>query len=351
MLLSTGEQKCEKEALKNDCSLVVLNYCMDSSHPSLAHQISIVIRLASKFDHVIVITTSYSGEELPDNVHVKKISWRSRSHLRNAFNLFLEFLKVYWKWRPNYTFSHMAPLSSIVVAPLTRLFKIPHALWYAHAQKTKLLILAVSLVDVVLSSTRGSFPLETRKLTLIGQGVDSSIFARQSHAKVSKFNFLYAGRMDASKNIESIVNVLAKLKSKYPEICLTLIGNGSSLIAKSFKKEWISTKDSVKHNLLPREFEKHGTFIHAFIGSLDKVLVEAVMMKVPVISTNPEFISGFHSYSASMTDTCLESQINHYLHLDDRALNLIVERNYQIAINYHEMGKWIERLSRTIVMS
>jgi glycosyltransferase involved in cell wall biosynthesis len=321
---------------------------MDSGHPSLGHQFSVVTKLAKNFAFVEVLTTSYSGEVLPSNVMVTTVPWKSRHPFFNAFQLWFAFLKVCLKRTPNFVFSHMAPLNSIAVAPLTNLCRIPHTLWYAHAHNPKMLRLAVLLVNVVVSSTKGSFPFKTPKLLLIGQGVDAEIFARPKNSNESKFDFFYAGRMDSSKNIELIVRSLTQFKSNFPEIKLTLIGNGSSCFVSDLNRSWIEAKESIKRDQLPAEFVKHGTFIHAFIGSLDKVLIEAAMMKRPIISINPEYLREFESFSTSGLETDLDSQLRNYFNLDSERISQVVVKNYSISTSKHELTGWVTRLTKTI---
>jgi glycosyltransferase involved in cell wall biosynthesis len=324
---------------------------MDSAHPSLGHQFSVVTKLATNFSSVEVLTTSYSGESLPSNVRVTVIPWKPGSPIRNATILWLTFLKVCIVRKPNFVFSHMAPLSSIVVGSLTRLFRISHTLWYAHAHNPRALRLAVSLVDLVVSSTKGSFPFKTSKLLLIGQGVDARLFARFDTPKLQRYDFIYAGRMDLSKNVELIVSELTDFKTRFPEIKLTLIGNGSSLYVNDSNSNWVVAKESVKRDRLPVEFSKHGTFIHAFIGSLDKVLVEAAMTRLPIISINPEFLREFVTFSPSEIETSFKDQLDNYLVEDAANINQVVVKNFEIATNLHELSGWVSRLTDVIKLS
>jgi glycosyltransferase involved in cell wall biosynthesis len=324
---------------------------MDSAHPSLGHQFSVVSQLATNFSSVEVLTTSYSGEALPSNVRVTIIPWKPGSPIKNASILWLTFLKVCIARKPNFVFSHMAPLSSIVVGSLTRLFRIPHTLWYAHAHNPRALRLAVSLVDLVFSSTKGSFPFKTSKLLLIGQGVDSSLFAKFDQSMVPRFSFIYAGRMDSSKNVKLIVSTLTDFKNYFPEIKLTLIWNGSLRFVNEANSNWVVAKESVNRVHLPDEFRKHGTFIHAFIGSLDKVLVEAAMSRLPIISINPEFLREFVTFSPSAGETALQNQLSNYFVMDSSSINQVILKNFEIATNHHELSGWVSRLTNAIKLS
>lgn len=335
--------------LKN-LRIVVLNYCMDSSHPSLGHQISVVNKLAENFAFVEVLTTTYSGEQTPSNVNIKVVPWESKRPIYNGFNLFRTFLKICLNSKPDFVFSHMAPLNSLVIAPITRALKIPHSLWYAHAHKPTLLRLAVASVNTVISSTKGSFPFETSKLILIGQGVDATLFTKQDDRAKSTYDFIYAGRMNSSKNVKQIVTTLEELKSSFPEITLTLVGNGSASFLTESNSDWLIAKESVARENLPFEMSQHGVFIHAFIGSLDKVLVEAAMLKMPIISTNPEFLREFVTFAPSNSQDDLESQIRNFYSQDAKQITQLVQFNYDNSITNHELSGWINRLTKAITL-
>ena len=328
--------------------LLVLNYTMDSSHPSLGHQFSVVTHLANYFQNISVLTTQYSGEPCPPNIEITVVPWKQRSPVQNAIQLFLVGSRTFFAFRPNYVFSHMAPLQSIVIGPLTRLFRVRHSLWYAHAHNPRLLRTAVTLVDTVISSTKGSFPFDSKKLHLIGQGVDSRLFTKPKEVSNSKFDFIYAGRMDTSKNVELIIHTLEKLKSDFPEIKLTLVGNSSNSYITKSNRTWVTSLNSLKREDLPNEFGKHGAFVHAFLGSLDKVLVEAVMMQMPVLSINPEFKREFLVYGSDGTDQSLSAQVRNYLLQDSESVEKLVAANLEHALGQHELAGWITRLINSI---
>jgi hypothetical protein len=113
----------------------------------------------------------------------------------------------------------------------------------------------------------------------------------------------------------------------------------------------VHAKESVKRNNLPEEFSKQGTFIHAFIGSLDKVLVEAAMMRLPIISINPEFLREFETFSPSDFETSLDYQLNNYFVQNSEDIDRVVFKNLEIAQVYHELSGWVSRLTNAIKLS
>ena len=71
----------------------------------------------------------------------------------------------------------MVPLFALLAAPLVKPLRIPMLLWYTHWNPSRSLRLALPLVDVVISVSRGSFPIETPKLQATGHAIDVAQFA------------------------------------------------------------------------------------------------------------------------------------------------------------------------------
>ncbi len=129
---------------------------MDESHAALSHQREVVCRLSEHFEKVSVITGSSSNSPTPANVVLHEINWREGRPVRNASKLLYRFFKVTVTDRPTAVFSHMVPIHSAVTAPISRLLRIRHVLWYAHAATPISLRVATLFVNEILSSTAGS---------------------------------------------------------------------------------------------------------------------------------------------------------------------------------------------------
>ena len=70
----------------------------------------------------------------------------------------------------------MVPLFALLAAPLVKPLRIPMLLWYTHWNPSRSLRLALPLVDVVISVSRGSFPIATPKLQATGHAIDVAQF-------------------------------------------------------------------------------------------------------------------------------------------------------------------------------
>lgn len=73
-------------------------------------------------------------------------------------------------------FSHMAPLLSILAAPLLHLFGLHLVTWYTHRQRHRQIEWAARSSWRVVSAVESSFPISTPKLRALGHGIPTDFY-------------------------------------------------------------------------------------------------------------------------------------------------------------------------------
>ncbi len=326
--------------------LLVINYTMDANHSALSHQQEVVAKLSEHFEHVTVITGEAPSASVPMNVEVQLIKWCAGNPIRNAISLFSKFIHIVVINRPSVVFSHMVPIHAAITSPISRLLHIRHVLWYAHAATPLSLRIADFFVNQILTSTPGSCNLVSNKVTPIGQGVDSNRFKFMKRSFENLVNVLYVGRTDVSKNIPGIIKAVESSKLDFPNLQLSIVGGGPAL-STNFDFPWIHAHGRMARSELPLAYKNADIFIHAFQGSLDKVLIEAVLCGLPVITDNDEFKKFFKVFG--VRSTSISDQLTDLLRLDKSVISGIVESNYQTALLNHELEGWIQRIVNCLV--
>jgi len=89
---------------------------------------------------------------------------------------------------------------------------------------------------------------------------------------------------------------------------------------------------------------KNGCFFHGYLGSLDKTLIESTMLRVPVVTLNPEYTSIFGTWSKLP----ISDLIDEYLALRNLTrgeINLELDRRLDLARRNHSLRNWIEKLA------
>jgi glycosyltransferase involved in cell wall biosynthesis len=153
--------------------------------------------------------------------------------------------------------------------------------WYMHKSVTARLKLAEQIADVIVTASPESFRLPSKKLHVVGHGIDTDIF--RPDPKVERgTHVLSVGRLSKSKRHDKAVDIAADLGVE-----LRIAGEGPERenlehYAKS-KSAQVIFLGGLTHAQLRDEYLRAALFIHTSeTGSLDKVLLEAMACGTPI---------------------------------------------------------------------
>lgn len=342
--------------------LLILNYSMDENSPALAHQIEVSRKLSEHFDRVTVLTGSKGAGILPPNIEVVSSEWLPGHHCRNIHRFLRVAFRIIQRNKPDIIFSHMTHIQSAFLLPFSRYKKIPHFLWYAHASSSLALKWDYLLVDKILTSTKGSFPFSGKKIICIGQAVNHKMFF-QTTRKNPPQKFLHYGRFDVSKRIDLIIESTESIRETNPEISLTICGNSSNarstihanrIIARNQKNVeagWLTFQQAIPRKNIPGWLKNFDVLVHAFKGSLDKVLVESLMAGLSVVSINAEFVSEFGLWGTYVDgeEITLKSELRAMMNYDENKRTEFNLLRQELALNSHTEIKWIENVHNVLI--
>jgi len=342
--------------------LLVLNYVMDEEDQLLSHQAEIVNLIAQEFDHVSVLTGRIGKVTIPSNVTLKSYNWVRGKKISNIFNLFKSFMLIKRNNDISVIFSHMTLMQSLIILPLTKYLRIKHYLWYAHKSKNMYLQLSNRLFDGLITSTRDSCPVKNGKIYPIGQTINSDKFTPKNLIDYPIIKLVHIGRFDPIKNVSEIIRIVEKSRIHFPNLTLDIIGSASSISSTKYEQEvksqfvhsvtqgWLKFFPGVSREEIPYILEKSHAFIHSCNAALDKVILEANLSNVPVITSNEEFIKSFGSWTenTNLMDINLLDELNAALKTPKLELEKIVNQRYQETLANHELKGWTTRLLKVI---
>jgi glycosyltransferase involved in cell wall biosynthesis len=326
-----------------------------------SHQRDTVVGLAPHFSDVTVITRESADLEVPRNVKIIVVPWSSSKRLNSSLKFLLIALSLVVNNRKSVIFYHMTDFHCALLSPITSLFGCKNILWYAHASNSMALKFSSFFVQKIISSTRGSCNLSfnRHKVVYINQGVEPKDFPFTFRKQRLLSKFIYFGRLDESKNMHKLFDLITLLNTKRVSITLDFFGapSTSSNLAylEQLKLDHIKLLELKKINInspIPRKqiksiAQKYGTFINLFDGSLDKTLIEATLLGLPVITWNREYYAQFGSWSKTRPTTSLafiEVEIQALFAINSQDYRREILRRYQLALNNHSFDSWINRL-------
>jgi glycosyltransferase involved in cell wall biosynthesis len=334
---------------------------MNPNSMVFSHQSEIALELAELFDSVTVFTSESNASLRPKNVRVVEVPWRRGSYFGNAVRIIKSILPFLIKNRHSVVFTHMTDIHAALISPFTWLLKMHHVLWYAHAHNSPYLIWASFFVNRIASSTPGSCNLmiNKNKLRFINQGVSAKHFPFSLREKYSITKMLNYGRLDPSKNVNRLIELTELLNGNDNSFKLDIYGatmSSSSLSYLQFcktsaeeliRRRIVNFLDPIERRNLPKQTSHYGLFLNLFIGSLDKTLVEATLMGLPVVTWNQEYCREFGTWSkghASESISFIIDEINALQHISDDEYVREVYRRHELAKQNHSLDSWIIRL-------
>jgi len=336
-------------------NLLVFNFVMDRKDPLLSHQYDAVVALAEKFDKVIVVTGKIGVTGVNPKIQIISTGWKPGDNLGNLIRFLSLSLPIVIRGDFKSVFYHMTDLQCAILAPFVRIRGRRQYLWYAHTFKSRYLRFASWWVTNIVTSTVGSCPVVGPKIKPIGQAIDDKKFTALPFNASNLSKLIHIGRFDKSKNIEQLIAAARELRMTYSDISLTLVGSPANEESRVWAQNlvrntgqdvldgWLYFKESIPRDYFREEVAQNGCFIHAYIGSLDKTLVESTMLRVPVVTINPEYIGAFGTWAKS-NDVGLVGEYKALRSMKQMTIEQELDIRLSIAKNEHSLKNWIEEL-------
>ena len=136
-----------------------------------------------------------------------------------------------------------------------------------------------------------SDPVHWHKLAIVRCGVEPERYGSVSRDRFGQ-HVLFVGRLAAVKGVPLLLEAFARMRSNYPDACLTLVGDGPERAALQAQAATLGLTDSA-HFVGYRNEEEVAELLSeadmlvlpSFAEGLPVVLMEALASRIPVIAT------------------------------------------------------------------
>jgi glycosyltransferase involved in cell wall biosynthesis len=285
-------------------NLLVFNLGMDADHSVLGHTTDWTNELARRCDHVSVITMFGGRLAVDDNVTVYSLGKElGRSEPRRLMEFYRHVRHVLDERPVDACFAHMAPLFTVLFAPVARKRRIPVLLWYAHPSVTRTLRVAVAVADRCVTATPASFPLASDKLYVLGHGIDIDRFGPPLRTPPGyETSAVSVGRISRRKHLDEMIEAVAVLSRDHGlALRLELVGGPSTPADRAYLSELERAVVSLDVAQLvrfrgPVPFHEVAPCYHRALLSLnlsetalDKAILESMASGCIPVSRNPAF--------------------------------------------------------------
>lgn len=274
--------------------LLIITQKVDKNDSNLGFFHQWLLEFAKQVSKLTVICLEKGAHDLPDNVRVLSLG---KEKGVGKLGRVLRLYKYIWQNRKAYShvFVHMNQIYVVLCGWLWRLLQKDISLWYAHGSVSFSLKVAEKFAHRVFTSTPSGFRLPSKKLHVVGQGIDTELFVPDFSKKSEDVTLLTVGRISRVKNIHMLIEALQAL----PRAKLHIIGLPITEEDKKYEKElqqqvvdlglqervvWHGSKS---YKELVPYYQSASIFVNmSNTGSLDKVMVEAIACGTPVVSCN-----------------------------------------------------------------
>ena len=282
--------------------LLMITRKVDAKDPMAGFVYDWAKKLGEKLENLYVITWQVSQRgDLPANIAIYSLP---ENKLAKIFTLQKKLSQILPK--VDGVFCHMNPEYTILAAPLAKLRGKKIISWYTHGAVTWRLRLLEKLATIILTASTESFRLSSKKVKVVGHGIDLEKFKFNDRRERQTIeNLISVGRISPTKDYESMIKAIDFLvKEGISNLHLKIIGGPGLPEHKgyfdSLKQMVVALKLEDKIEFLgpqsPQEIPQRLARTNLFInlsgtGSLDKAVLEAMAVGCLVLTSNEAFRS------------------------------------------------------------
>lgn len=263
--------------------------------------------------------------------------------------------------------AHMVPRYTLVSSGPARRAGARSFLWYTHAGVDARLRKAVGQVERVFTATEESLRVETPNKLVTGHGIDLEHFESDVAPESAPRRLLSVGRLTPRKDPLVILEALGQLVARGHDLALDLVGAGLVGSDEGYRDQVLARVDelglrervvlhgAVPYIDIPEHYRRASVVVNASTtGSLDKVTLEAMASRRPVVSCSDTAPALFRElgeqagrlYFAPGDGAALARNLEQLLAMDDGARTDLGQRLRGIVARDHEVDVLMARLVR-----
>lgn len=281
--------------------LLITTQSVDLDDPVLGFFHVWIEALSKHYEKVTVICLREGVHTLPSNVTVLSLG-KEKGEVSSLVYAW-RFVRYIVQMRKEYdvVFVHMNPEYIVLCGLYWRALRKKIVLWYTHKSVDLKLRIAVAFANVVLTASKESFRLDSKKARVVGHGIE--IPKSIEKGKSNSLRVLTAGRITKSKHLLEMLDAMEVLAKQQVDFTFTIVGAPAT---REDKKYELQLREKIKSGPLASGVMYLGGVPNAKVmkllaedadvflnlsttGSLDKAVLEALAHGVPAVSSNEAF--------------------------------------------------------------
>ena len=342
-------------------NLLIITQKVDINDDNLSFFHGWLLEFAKNVEKLTVICLYQGEHELPSNVKVLSLG---KENNVSKIKYILNFYKYIWQERKNYdsVFVHMNQIYIILGGLFWRAWGKKVSLWYAHGGVSFSLRIAEKLANNIFTSTQSGFRLKSNKLNIVGQGIDTSLFKPKSKKETNIFEIIYFGRISPVKDLETAIEATEILHKKGEKIRFRLVGGAGRPSQENYLKglkDLVSSKgldDIIKftgpmpHEAILGFLQESDLHINtSHTGSLDKTVLEAMAVDIPILTCNEALKEVLGEYTDQLMfykkdSKSLADKIEGVIKMGSTERGVLGQKLREIVISDHSLSSFIKKI-------
>jgi glycosyltransferase involved in cell wall biosynthesis len=280
--------------------LLIITQKVDRNDPVLGFFHRWIVEFAKHCEEVTAICLMKGVYELPANVRVISLG-KEEGESRPKY--LRRFYGAIWRERSRYdaVFVHMNQVYVILGSLIWKLLGKRVFLWYTHTSVTLSLRIAVALVNRALTASKESLRIWSKKVTVLGHGIDTAIFSPENKQLIDSMSIVTVGRISPVKRYEILIDAFSELRneiSMYLDIAgapatesdREYLASLRALAKERGVSDRVRFKGAVRHDEIPALLRASDIFVNmSRTGSIDKAVLEAMSCGIPAVTSNVAF--------------------------------------------------------------
>lgn len=291
--------------------LLLFNLVTDVKHPILGFTTAWIRELAARVESIDVITMCAGEIDVPANVRVHSVGKEcGYSEPRRVLEFYRHLFRILRAGRIDGCFSHMMPEFSALGGPVLRACGIPLVTWYAHPSLTFPVRLAHLFSNRIVTSLPSAYPYRKGKLSVIGQGIDTALFAPDPKITAEDDLLLCVGRISRVKDHPTLLRALGLLHRSARLVILGATAGAEdeayaaelrALVAQLRLENVVTFAPPLARGGLPERYRCCAVHVNLTpAGFGDKVAWEAMSCGRPCLVANEDFRETLGDHAADL---------------------------------------------------
>jgi glycosyltransferase involved in cell wall biosynthesis len=317
--------------------------------------------LAKGVERINVICLFKGNFDLPKNVGVFSLGKESgESNLKYIVNFYSYIFRL--KKDYDIVFVHMNPGYILLGFLFWKILGKKIVYWNANYKITPLIKIGIALADKGLTSIPEAFAVRTKKISAVGQGIDTDLFSLNRGIIKKPKSILFLGRISPVKNLDILIKAVRILYDQGIEFILDIVGVPANKDKSYFDEVKTTVRDLEQRGIVnflgnvpnyktPNFYNSHNIYVNLTESrSFDKSILEAMACQSLILVSNsvykrllPQELNHLLTFKERDPED-LADKINNLFSISDNLVQPITSKLREIVVKDHSIYQLVPKL-------